>query len=318
MPPKVEPLSVPTAAKKAYRASIYPKKDAVDPELAELILQLEVLLERKLWVLIQTGDDRWSEISHKVYCGFREQKKEIADKERVGLLLHSPGGEASSAYKIVRIFQRRSEEFITVVPCYAKSAATLMALGGKEILMGSEAELGPLDVQLYDQDKDDWESALNAVQSLERLNAYALAAFDQAMQLLVPRTRKKLDVLMPQALEYAISIVKPLVEKIDTIDLTRKSRELKVAEDYAVRLMRPYYSHADAQRIASNLVQRFSTHEFVIDSAEAGSEGESFGRPINLGLKIAETPLAVEALFSKMESLLDRGTVIGRITEVKT
>ena len=74
----------------------------------------------------------------------------------------------------MRLFQRRTDEFYTVVPIYAKSAATLMVLGGKEIVMGMEAELGPLDVQLYDEDKDDFDSALNAVQSLERLNAYAL------------------------------------------------------------------------------------------------------------------------------------------------
>ena len=79
----------------------------------------------------------------------------------------------------------------------------------------------PLDVQLYDEDKDDFDSALNAVQSLERLNAYALTAFDQAMQLFLSRINKKPDSLMTNALEYAAGIVRPLVEKIDTIDLTR-------------------------------------------------------------------------------------------------
>ena len=56
---------------------------------------------------------------------------------------------------------------------------------------------------------------------------------------------------MPQALQYATSIVSPLVDKIDTIELTRKSRELRVAEEYAKRVMRAYYSPVEYTTIAS-------------------------------------------------------------------
>ena len=190
-----------------------------------------------------------------------------------------------------------------------------MAVGGKEVFMGVDAELGPIDVQVFDSDDEEYESALNAVQSLERLNAYALSAFDQAMQLLVPRTRKKLDVLMPLALEYAISVIRPLVENIDTIDLTRKSRELKVAEDYAVRLMRPYYTLTESSKIASALLERYSTHGFVIDSAEAGPGGAGASQPINLGLHVAKSSDAVEAIFTKMVPYFEQATIIGRIVE---
>jgi hypothetical protein len=56
---------------------------------------------------------------------------------------------------------------------------------------------------------------------------------------------------MPQALQYATSIVSPLVDKIDTIELTRKSRELRVGEEYAKRVMRAYYSPVEYTTIAS-------------------------------------------------------------------
>jgi ClpP class serine protease len=81
-----------------------------------------------------------------LYKGFLERKDEILPKERVVLLLHSPGGHINWAYKIVRLFQKRTDEFFTIVPLYAKSAATLIAIGGKQIIMGSEGKLGPLDV----------------------------------------------------------------------------------------------------------------------------------------------------------------------------
>jgi hypothetical protein len=173
----VMPLIAPTSSTtpKSYAASIY-QDEEIAPDFAEIILELEKTLELKIWLLIQNGDDNWDEIKSEVYNGFRDHKTEISKNERTGLLLHSLGGDATAAYKIVRLFQRRTTAFMTIVPLYAKSAATLMALGGKEIVMGMDAELGPLDVQIYDEEKEEYDSALNAVQSLERLNAHALTA----------------------------------------------------------------------------------------------------------------------------------------------
>ena len=228
-----------------------------------------------------------------------------------------------SGSKIARLFQRRTNEFYTIVPLYAKSAATLLSLGGKEIIMGSEAELGPLDVQMYDDDKEDYDSALNAVQSLERLNAYALSAFDQAMFLFLSRTGKKAETVMPLAMQYATSMVKPLVEKIDTIELTKKSRELKVAEDYAIRLMRQNYNSRDYERIADALVSKYSTHSFVIDRAEAG-KGVAGGKAqispysgLSLGLNVMVPSDTIEDLFAKLAVELGTVTAMGQILEVE-
>lgn len=302
-------------APKKYTATIY-ASEAVTPEFADAIAELEKLLRRKIWMMIQNGRAPWGEVSRSVFNGFREHKGEIVKDESVALLIQSPGGLATEAYKIVRLFQRRTESFSTIVPLYAKSAATLMACAGREIVMGMDAELGPLDVQLYDEDKEYYDSALNAVQSLERLNAYALSSFDQAMLLFMARMNKKADALMPTALSYATNIVRPLVEKIDTIELTRKSRELKVAEDYAVRLMRPNYPDRECKRIASSLVERYSTHEFFIDQTEASAEGATPKMPLNLGLNIAFPSREVEDIFTKLVPYLERATFIGRVTEL--
>lgn len=303
------------AGPKIYQASIFARQP-VSSEFAELIVELERLLDRKVWLLVQNGeDDEWGSVTTELYRGFRDQEGQISSGEKVALLLHSPGGQADCAYKIIRLFQRRVEDFITIVPCYAKSAATLMAIGGKKILMGIDAELGPVDVQLYDEEKDTYESALNAVQSLERLNVNALTALDQVMQLLISRTGKKPDALMGLACTYATSIIRPLMEKIDTIDLTRKSRELKVAEDYAVRLMRGHYTPSESQHIAASLVARYSTHGFAIDRTEVGNEGPGSRKSLNLGLHLLEAELAVEQLFTKLVPHLEKMNIIGRIVE---
>ncbi|HEY1858358.1 SDH family Clp fold serine proteinase [Acidocella sp.] len=303
------------------KASIYQDKPFT-ADFSEAVLQLQEALGLKLWVLIQNGGNHFGDLNSRICQGFNAQKNAIKKDEKVGLLVHSPGGSAGDAYKIARLFQRRTNEFYTIVPLYAKSAATLLSLGGKEIIMGSEAELGPLDVQMYDDDKEDYDSALNAVQSLERLNAYALSAFDQAMFLFLSRTGKKAEIVMPMAMQYATSMVKPLVEKIDTIELTKKSRELKVAEDYAIRLMRQNYNARDYERIADALVSKYSTHSFVIDRAEAG-KGNSMGRPqssasnaLNLGLNVMLPNDIVEDLFARIATELWSVTAIGQIIEV--
>lgn len=65
--------------------------------------------------------------------------------DRLDLFLHSPGGFLDSAYKIVRICKEYSNEFNVIVPLAAKSAATVITLGAKEIVMTVFAELGPID-----------------------------------------------------------------------------------------------------------------------------------------------------------------------------
>jgi Serine dehydrogenase proteinase len=311
--------SAPPAPKK-YRASIHPTTE-VPADFAALIFSLESALQLKIWCLIQQGEEDFDEMGMTLYKGLLERKDEILARDRVGLLLHSPGGQITWAYKIARLFQERTDEFFTIVPLYAKSAATLIAVGGKQIIMGSEAELGPLDVQLWNDEAEEYNSALDAVQAFERLNSYALAAYDQAMALLVRRTGKKPTTLMPAALQYATSIVSPLADKIDTIELTKKSRELRVAEEYAKRVMRANYTPSEYTTIASALVERYPAHSFVIGPGEAGSEwGQSrvLGSVPSLGLKVTRAPLNVEGIFTGLLPYLFRDTIIGRIVEVNS
>lgn len=62
---------------------------------------------------------------------------------------------------------------------------------------------------------------------------YGLTAVDQTMQLLLRRLQKRTDVLLPHALNYVAALLKPLFEKVDTVDYARKSRDLKMTEEYA-------------------------------------------------------------------------------------
>jgi hypothetical protein len=69
-------------------------------------------------------------------------------KQNFDLLLHSPGGDIDAAEKIVYMCREIGGEFRVIIPEYAKSAATLIALASDEIIMGLASEIGPIDAQL--------------------------------------------------------------------------------------------------------------------------------------------------------------------------
>lgn len=72
----------------------------------------------------------------------------IGRVKNLDLILHSPGGNGVVAEKIVHMCRQHCTGFFRViVPNMAKSAATLIALGADEIVMGYFSELGPIDPQ---------------------------------------------------------------------------------------------------------------------------------------------------------------------------
>jgi len=78
--------------------------------------------------------------------GFREILKNIKSK-KVDILLHSPGGSPDAAESVVQVIRDNFKEVRFFIPLAAKSAATMIALSGDEILMPAAAELGPIDPQ---------------------------------------------------------------------------------------------------------------------------------------------------------------------------
>lgn len=64
------------------------------------------------------------------------------------ILLHSPGGSPTAAESIVHLLRSFYKPIRFLIPDIAKSAATMLALSGDEILMDASAELGPIDPQL--------------------------------------------------------------------------------------------------------------------------------------------------------------------------
>jgi hypothetical protein len=284
-------------------ATVYPGPETALPDgFALAIKRAEEALGMPIWMLIQNHQQPFPHLDEDVVRASRQARADLPKNQKAGLLISSPGGDARSAYQTAMIFRKHCREVTAIVPGGAKSAATLLALSANEIAWGTDGELGPLDAQLLDRDREEFLSALDEYQALERLHAFALEAFDRSMLMLLSRTGKKIDTLIPLVSRFVTDMVRPLFEKIDVVHYTQMARALKVAEDYAVRLLRPRYSEREAERIARHLVEKYSEHGFVIDAKEAQS----------IGLKIAKLSADQTEAVDALTPMLDHGlTVLG-------
>lgn len=66
----------------------------------------------------------------------------------VDLILHTPGGIVLAAEQIALAMRRHRGKITVMVPHYAMSGGTMLALAAEEILMDENAVLGPVDPQL--------------------------------------------------------------------------------------------------------------------------------------------------------------------------
>lgn len=64
------------------------------------------------------------------------------------LILHTPGGMAEAAQTIVDYLRSKFSAIEVLVPAYAMSAGTMIALGCDRIFMGRQSQLGATDPQL--------------------------------------------------------------------------------------------------------------------------------------------------------------------------
>src|SRR5215210_7880829 len=70
------------------------------------------------------------------------------DTVPIDLVVHTPGGLVLAAEQIARALHRHPAKVTVVVPHYAMSGGTLLALAADEILMDENAVLGPVDPQI--------------------------------------------------------------------------------------------------------------------------------------------------------------------------
>lgn len=68
--------------------------------------------------------------------------------DEVDLFIQTPGGDVNATEKLISILRQRLKSWRVIVPSWAKSAGTVIALSASEIVFGINSELGPIDPQI--------------------------------------------------------------------------------------------------------------------------------------------------------------------------
>jgi phage FluMu protein Com len=132
----------------------YVNRNLSGPELEAELLKLigEYNLHRGTYLFVYATafnkPVREAGLVQEDYYTFSDMLSGRTDVRRLDVYLETPGGSGETAEEIVRFLRGKFECVHFVVSGEAKSAGTIMALSGDEILMTGTGSLGPIDAQI--------------------------------------------------------------------------------------------------------------------------------------------------------------------------
>lgn len=198
----------------------------------------------------------------------REEKR-----DRVIVIVVTPGGDADAAYRAGMCLHHAYEHVTICVSGWCKSAGTLLAIAGHDLLFGHTGELGPLDVQIRKRDDlgGDRDSGLILNEALERLRDESFGIFENFMIRLMVQSQNNVTFRTAAdiAAQMTIGLMQPVFDKIDPIRMGADARAMNIGQEYAVRLnLRAKNLRGD--EALNMLLNGYPSHSFAIDIVEAG------------------------------------------------
>jgi hypothetical protein len=204
------------------------------------------------------------------------------EETRIDMVILSNGGFPHPAFQMMNVIRSKCKKLKVVVPLYAKSAATLMTLAADEIVMGSQSEIGPIDMQM--------EHPL-----IEKLNISALEGYYPFLQLYEKFTSDFFPIALKMAEEIAknvgikredavdialnstINFISPITSQINPTIVNMCYRALTTGEAYAYNFLYRYMFKERPERekailasqTAHMLVWGFQNHGQVIGRDDA-------------------------------------------------
>ena len=193
--------------------------------------------------------------------------------ETLEVVLQTGGGDVNAAFNITKLLRKHAASVNILVPLFAKSAGTLICLGGNKILMSEFAELGPLDAQLPEKQEGEsqtYKSALDGFKALEEVRRHALETLDLGAKLLAERSGLKMSEVVSHAIDFAAGVAKPLYTQLNPTSIGQSSRALQVGERYGVQVLIRClgWDEPKAERAVRTLVYDYPAHDFILDYEE--------------------------------------------------
>lgn len=110
-----------------------------------LIGDLEAITGREAVVLYSQLNEG---IGHSDADDLSEVLEGLNSKD-IDLIIQTPGGMVDAVEKLVTVLRAKLDSFRVIVPSWAKSGGTVLAMASEKILLGVNSELGPVDPQMF-------------------------------------------------------------------------------------------------------------------------------------------------------------------------
>jgi hypothetical protein len=197
----------------------------------------------------------------------------------IDVWLDSPGGDADATYKMFLVLRSRCHCLRVVIPDYARSAATLLTLGMDSIFMSRTAELGPIDVQIsHPSREDEMLSCVDIMNAIGFLTTIGVDATCREGSTLIEIAGLSKYDAFHESLRFMSRFLQPLAAQLDPHLVNSAVQQLKVPEEYAVRMMKTRIQNGitnedDIRRLVQKMVNGYPSHNFIISRNEARELG---------------------------------------------
>lgn len=273
----------------------------------DLIRQIESARESRVLCYLTGGSQPFpTQIAEDAVKLFHGHLSGFGKVRQIDLLLCSRGGDMLTPLRLVPLIREFCERFCVLVPYRAHSAATSIALGADEIVMGPLAELTPIDPTTG--------HPFNPPDPANPNQRLPIGVEDITSFLGLARDRAGVE---PNQM---VEVFRILSEKVNPLALGNAYRTYRMARQAASKLLMTHMSNENdgeaIEGIVKKLTEELCIHGYPIFRAEARS----------MGLKVPEPNPALELLMWKLyesyETLLEHertfnpGNLLGEEDEV--
>jgi len=217
-------------------------------------------------------------VCHDDVVALYELLEKLGKTETIHLFIKSSGGNGQSSLRVVNLLRQYCNRVIALVPLECASAATMIALGANEILMGPMAYLTPVDTSLT-----------HSLSPIDRDNERVSVSLDELTRTvnLWQGERSDTDSKDENPYQQLFQYVHPLV--IGAVDR---------AESLSIMLCKELLAHhirdeKTAEQIANALNAKYPSHSYPILFEEAQ----------RIGLKVDHMPAEINTLLLELNEL---------------
>jgi hypothetical protein len=227
------------------------------------------------------------------------------DTESVDLLIESTGGDPLTSWRVISLLRSSFKKVNVLVPHSAFSAATLLALGADEIVMGAFGTLGPIDPQITTRKKDGTTQQFGYEDVVSFLSFVREEGGITEQQYIKGAFEKLCEVVEPTVLGFAkrsSSLSISMGEKMLQMHMADPEKKSQ-AHSIAIKLNKSFFSHGhalgrkEAEEIGLNVVAPDDALEKLMWDVHTDFESELQTRvPFDALAEYLKDPLAAPLL----------------------